>query len=83
MRSTFTEEYRASGAPVLPPLVQARAAQDIYAASVAQQDRECFPMYSGQGVGLIHDLPGAGEVVHTIVREARAALVGLGERVRL
>jgi len=83
MRTTFTEEYRASGAPVLPPLVQARAAQDIYAASIAQQDREYFPMYSGQGVGLIHDLPGAGEVIHTIVREARAALVGLGQRVRM
>jgi len=40
-------------------------------------------MHAGQSVGLIHDLPGAAEVVETLVREARAALRGLGERVRL
>jgi hypothetical protein len=32
---------------------------------------------------MVHDLPGAGEVVETLVREARAALRALGERVRL
>ena len=39
-------------------------------------------MWSGQSVGLIHDLPGAGEVVETIVDEARSVLEGLRERVR-
>jgi nitronate monooxygenase len=76
-RSTFTEEYAASGAPVFPALVQAAAARDIYTAAAAQQNPEYFPMWSGQSVGLIHDLPGAGEVVQTIVREARAAMRGL------
>jgi hypothetical protein len=38
-------------------------------------------MYAGQGVGLIHDLPGAGEVVEAIVREARAVLAALPRRV--
>jgi hypothetical protein len=37
----------------------------------------------GQGVGLIRDLPGAGEVVETIVREARSVLAGRPRRVRL
>ena len=40
-------------------------------------------MWSGQSVGLIHDLPGAAEVVESIVGEARAALRALNERVRL
>ncbi|HUG37628.1 MAG TPA: nitronate monooxygenase [Candidatus Limnocylindrales bacterium] len=83
LRNTFNTEYGATGAPVLPPLVQSRAAQDIYAKAVAEQDGEYFPMYAGQGVGLIRDLPGAGDVVHAIVREARAVLEALPRRVGL
>ena len=81
LRNTFNAEYAASGAPVFPALVQSRAAQDIYTAAVAREDGEYFPMYSGQGVGLIHDLPGAADVVEAIVREARAVLAALPRRV--
>ncbi len=83
LRNTFSEDYRASGAPVLPPLVQRGAAQDIYAESAKQRTGEYFPMWSGQSVGLIRDLPGAGEVVQSIVREARQVLSALGTRVTL
>ncbi len=83
LRNTFSEEYGASGAPVLPALVQSNAAKDIFDAAVAQQNGEYFAMWSGQGVGLIHDLPGAGEVVEAIIREARAVLEKLPARVRL
>src|SRR5712692_4583429 len=83
LRSAFTEDYAASGAPVLPALLQSGAAQDIFAASTKQQNPEYVPMWSGQSVGLIHDLPGAAEVVETMVREARLALRALNERVRL
>ena len=31
-------------------------------------------MLSGQGLGLIHDLPGAAEVVRNLIEEARAAM---------
>jgi NAD(P)H-dependent flavin oxidoreductase YrpB (nitropropane dioxygenase family) len=31
-------------------------------------------MPTGQSVGLIHDLPGAGEVVERVISEARAVL---------
>jgi NAD(P)H-dependent flavin oxidoreductase YrpB (nitropropane dioxygenase family) len=40
-------------------------------------------MWSGQSVGVIRDLPSAGEVVRTIIREARTVLAGLDGRVRL
>jgi nitronate monooxygenase len=83
LRSAFTDGYAASGAPVLPALLQSSAAQDIYAAATKQQNREYFPMHAGQSVGMVHDLPGAAEVVETLVRETRAALRALGERVRL
>jgi nitronate monooxygenase len=82
LANTFTREYGASGAPVLPPLVQRRIADDVYGAALKQGDPEYFPMMAGQSVGLIRDLPGAAEVVDTIVREARAVLDALPRRVR-
>ena len=82
-RNTYTDEYRASGAPVLPPLLQTRAALDVMEEAGRRADGAYFPMLAGQGVGLVRDLPGAGEVVETIVREARAVLGALPRRVRL
>jgi nitronate monooxygenase len=82
-RNAYTVEYRASGAPVLPALLQTRAAQDIVEEAGRRANGEYFPMLSGQGVGLVRDLPGAGEVVETIVREARTVLAGLPRRVRV
>ena len=81
--NTFNTEYAGSGAPVLPALVQARAAMDIYAESTKQETGEYFPMHAGQSLGLIHNLPGAGEVVREIVREAQAVLAALPDRVRV
>lgn len=83
LRNAFVEDYAASRAPVLPALLQAGAAQDIFAAATTQQNPEYSPMWSGQSVGLIRDLPGAAEVVETVMREARLALRALNERVRL
>jgi hypothetical protein len=40
-------------------------------------------MPTGQSVGLIHDLPGAAEVVEAMVREARAVLGALTSRARI
>ena len=80
LRNRFAREYAESGAPVLPALLQRNAAADIFAASTAQGDGSYVPMWSGQSVGLIRDLPGAAEVVETIVREARAVLQDLASR---
>jgi nitronate monooxygenase len=82
LRNAYVEEYRAAGAPVLPPLLQAGAAKDVVDESRRRQDGGYVPMWSGQGVGLIRDLPGAGEVVEALVREARAGLAALPRRVR-
>jgi nitronate monooxygenase len=81
--NTFSREYRASGAPVLPPLLQRGAANDIYQAALQQGDGEYYPMWSGQSVGLIRDLPGAAEVVEAIIREAQTVLNTLPHRVKL
>jgi len=71
-----------SGAPVLPPLVQRGAANDVFIAARKQGDADYYPMMAGQSVGLVRDLPGAGEVVAAVIREARAVLSALPDRVR-
>jgi nitronate monooxygenase len=78
IRNTYTTEYDASGTPVLPALLQAHAAQDIFGQAARGADPAWFPMATGQSVGLVHDLPGAAEVVDRIAREARAVLAALG-----
>ena len=71
-----------SGAPVLPPLLQTRAAQDVVEEARRRGDGDYFPLLAGQGVGLVHNLPGAAEVVEAIVREARVVLAALPRRAR-
>jgi len=78
VRNVYTSEYDASGAPVFPALLQSRAAQDIFGHAAKQADPAWFPMPTGQSVGLVHDLPGAAEIVERIVREARGVLDALG-----
>jgi nitronate monooxygenase len=85
IRNTFADEYDAAAAPVLPSLLQARAAEDIYAASAGVGNREYFPLWAGQSAGLIADtdpsapgvMPGAADVLRTIVEEAEATLAKL------
>ena len=79
LRNVYTEDYAASGAPVFPALVQSRAAQDIFGQAAKDKDPAWYPMATGQSVGLIHDLPGAAEVVERIAREARAVLERLAK----
>ena len=78
LRNAYIEEYDASGAPVFPVHVQTRAAQDIFNEGTRRQDVAWVPLTTGQSAGLIHDIPGAAEVVQTVVREARAVLAALG-----
>jgi nitronate monooxygenase len=82
LRNRFAAEYQASGAPTLPSLLQSVAAQDVFGASARQQSGEHYPMFAGQSVGLIHNLPGAAEVVEAIVREAHEILTGLSRRLQ-
>jgi len=77
LKNRYTEDYRASGAPVLPALLQSRAAQDVFTAARAQDDPEHCALYAGQSAGLVHNEPSAMEVVDTLMREARATLARL------
>lgn len=77
IRNRFMEEYEASRAPVLPPLLQSGAAMDIYAASATRGNPDDFPMFAGQSLGIIRDVPRASDVVHDLVRDAERVLRGL------
>lgn len=74
LRSRFSEEYAASGAPVLPSLLQSKAAEDVYVAAAKAGEREYYPMLAGQTAGFVTSLPAAADVVRTIVAEAEAVL---------
>jgi nitronate monooxygenase len=77
LRNRFIADYEASGAPVLPGLLQSKAAEDIYMAAASRGDREYYPMWAGQSAGMVADLPGAGDVVRAIAAEAEATLARL------
>jgi nitronate monooxygenase len=78
LRNTFQREYAASGAPTLSGYLQASLARDIVAAAARAEDAEYFPIFAGQGVGAIRDLPGAADIVARLARDAGAALQALG-----
>lgn len=82
LRNAFTEEYEASGAPAFPPFFQFLAMGAIVKATTERGSGEYFPMYAGQGVGSLRDLPRAADVVQSLVREAQAVITGLQQRVR-
>ena len=82
LRNDFTEEYESSGAPTFPPFFQFLAMGDIVRATTEKGSGEYFPMYAGQGVGSLRDLPRAADVVQSLVREARAVITGLHHRVK-
>jgi nitronate monooxygenase len=73
LRNAFVEEYRASGAPTIPAMQRALAA-DITAASSQRGTGEFYPMYAGQGVGMIREVSSAGAVVDAVVSEAHEAV---------
>jgi len=75
LRNTFTDQYAQSGAPVLPFPSQFLANGDIRQESTVQGKGDYMPLWSGQGVGLIHDLPGAGDVVEATIQEARNVMM--------
>jgi nitronate monooxygenase len=76
IRNRFQQDYEASQAPFLPGLLQGALEQPIWAAAAARGERDFFPLYAGQSVGIVHDLPSAADVVTAIVAEARGILRG-------
>ena len=77
IRNRFQQDYERSNAPVLPGLLQSSLEVDIWTAAAKTNQPDYFPLYAGQSVGVIHDLPSAADVVSSIVAEARSVLSSL------
>lgn len=75
LRNAFTDTYARTGAPVLPFPWHYVAASDIYREAAGQGDADHLPLWGGQSMGVIHDLPGAAEIMEKTIREARALLL--------
>ena len=75
LRNAFADQYEQSGAPVMPFPAQYLANGDIRQEAATQGQAGYLPLWSGQSVGLIHDLPGAGEVVEATIYQARELLL--------
>ena len=74
LTSEFTDRWEDSGAEALPGLLQAAAGKDLFGAAKQAADDHFYPLYAGSAVGALDDIPGAGEVVHQMVAEARQSL---------
>jgi len=75
LQSGFIQRYVSTAAPILPFPWPYFAAGDIYRAAAAQGNREYLPMWAGQSVGLVQNLPGVAEVVERLVQETRTVLM--------
>ena len=81
LRNAYTTEYAASGAPVIAPYLQYVATADLREAAKRSGNGDYYPLFAGQGVGLIRDIPAAGDVIRTVMLEAEHALATLAQRV--
>jgi nitronate monooxygenase len=78
LRNSYIAEYDASGAPTLPGYAQLGVNNDILARALSREDREFYPLWAGQGVGLVTDVRPAAEVMQLLMHEADDAIRGLG-----
>jgi len=82
IRNTFTTEYEKRNGAVLPPWVHYLAAEDIYMAARKNNRPEFYTLWAGQGIGHIQDIPGADEVVLSLIREAKEVIKKLPKYTR-
>ena len=80
LRNAYIDEYDASGAPTLPGYLQLNVNNDVIAKALADADPRYYPLWAGQGTGLIRDIRPAAQVLHDIVREAEVVLAELTNR---
>jgi nitronate monooxygenase len=78
LRNRLAEEYLQGGPEPLGWLLHSAAAGDIYGASQAADDGDYSPLLAGQGLGLLREEQGAGEIVEQLVEEAGNVLSRLG-----
>jgi nitronate monooxygenase len=78
IRSKWTDALAASGLEPLPMPFQGVVSGPIQAAAFAAQRGDVAPGFAGQGIGMIHAIRPAAEVLRDLVAGAERALRGAG-----
>ncbi len=76
MRSRFTARWGDD----LEGLRADAAAREGWLAAMQRGDAQAGSAIAGEAIGLVHDRPGAGEIVDSVMAEAEALLAGQGRR---
>lgn len=82
IKNKFTIEYEKQKAPIFPIFFQYIATQDIYRAAVENNDPSFYPLFAGQGIGSFNEMPGADEVVTSVVQDAKDIISGLQKNIK-
>ena len=80
VKMTAPKERVRSGEAKMVPMTMGMPTTAAYAVAAAQGDATLAPPIAGEAVGLIHDVPGAAEIVERMATEAEARLKGGRQR---
>jgi nitronate monooxygenase len=82
VRNRWAEAYAEADIEPLPMPFQGMVSQQVTAAALATERQDIWPGFAGQGLGMIHSVRPAAEVLQEIVDGAERALSRVGELVR-
>ncbi|MPY94953.1 MAG: hypothetical protein GEV08_18410 [Acidimicrobiia bacterium] len=77
IRGKWGELYERGELAALPMPLQSIVSTPVMASAIANERDDVFAGFAGQGVGLVRDLPPAGQVFGRLVEEATALLDGI------
>ena len=74
LRNKWAEAYVEAGVDPLPMPYQGMVSQQVTAAALAAERKDIWPGFAGQGLGMIHAVRPAADVLHNIVHVAEQTL---------
>ena len=74
VRNKWAEAYVEAGVDPLPMPYQGMVSQQVTAAALAAERKDIWPGFAGQGLGMIHAVRPAADVLHNIVHVAEQTL---------
>ncbi|MPY93865.1 MAG: nitronate monooxygenase [Acidimicrobiia bacterium] len=77
VRASWAEVFERGEMEALPMPLQSIVSAPVVGSAQANERADVYAGFSGQGVGLVHDLTPAGQVLERIVAEAVALLDGI------
>ena len=78
IRNKWADAWVVAGKEPLPMPYQSMIAGPVMAAGVAAGRKDILPGFAGQGIGLIHAVRPAAEVMRDLVADAESALAAAG-----